>query len=557
MSLAAHPLAALATTAGRLKDTRTLQARLRHVQLPVAFSALIIAYCIYCYWPVIHADWFIIDDHEVIDKIGTANHLPFRQIIKELHGTEVDLSSTWTRYRLLYFPLQLLESAVYGKNVTLWYIERVAIACLMGVTLYAMARDWLGLYVGFVFAIFELSRPYWGPGMFTRLGSGETYGVFGLSLIAIAFCIDGHRMTSRRSCALLALGLIVCVGTKENFLPFILLPIAALFYNRRSLSIVSKLILSTSILFTLWSGAVIAYRLKRAAHDVYMHEATLSGRSRLLLDFLQLPSVRIWILAIAVAGGWWLFRISKLRLADSVSKRLGFSLIINLISLAFYLTQFVFYNGDWPNEDVPRYLFPGLLIRDFSEILLLVAFIDSLPSNDWLRWWPRDATRDFMPIKGLAKVALIAALAWTSAMRFSDNRHFAVTMATDSSRFMDLIRQAVKDLATRGDAALVITGHSVGDFEPVYSISKFFRAFGGTNPIMFELDEASARKSVSFGGRMDQELIDGLKKTEAVGSGYIEPFSKDRLGDCFSIGLSGPKSPNCTRGVGYQVPWEG
>ena len=533
-----------------------MSSRQRLAPIHVVLTALIVAYCIYCYWPTVHADWFVIDDHDVIDKMGTANRLAPGHFFEALRTTEVNLSSTQPRYRLLYQPFLYLESIVYGKNVTLWYVERMAIACFLGIALFAAARRCFGLWVGFAFTLFELSNPYWGPGMFTRLGSGETYAVVGLSLIALAFCSE-PRMRSWRSCALLSLGLIICVGAKENFLPFIILPIAVLFYARRHLSLVSKLFLSLSIAFTCWSGAVVAYRIVHASFDTYMRDTTVSARSRLALGFVQLPSVRLWLAAMLVATIVWLLRRSILRLRDEAAVRLAAVIVVNLICLGFYFTQFIFYNGDWPNDDVPRYLFPGLLVRDFSEMLLLVAFITAVASSRRINWRPAGTIRTMLSLQTWARAVIIVALAVAAKGRFSDNRYYAQAMARDSSRFMRIIHGAIDDLRATPDASLVIRAHSVGDAEPIVSISRFFRAFGGKNPVMLQIDEAEARKSFSFGGRMDQVLVDEMKRTETKGSGYIEPLDMNRLGACYSIGISGPKSSSCAKGVDYQVPWEG
>lgn len=523
--------------------------RVTDARLTYVCFALILGYCLFCFLPTIHADWYIIDDHEVIALMGRADHLPLSKIPAALGTTELDPSSTIPRYRPLYFVFLDLESAIWGKNASLWYAERLVVWCVFGLTLYAVAKSAMGLFLGFVFTIFELSDTYWS-GMFARLGSGEAFGVMGISLIGIAYLLR-RNIKSTLMYVLLILGVMICVGTKENFLPLIIAPILILPYKRRELRIAEKATLWIGILFTLWVFGNVVYRVSKVGTDMYMKDATAGSRAHLLFDFFELPSVLFWLVVVAIGVAAWIIA-KPTRPFGRKPTFLEAGLVVNGLALAIYLSQYVFYNGDWPNYETTRYLLPGLLVRDFAIMLLVVAFADIFRTRAIAVSSRLPPFKDSITADLLLKTVIVCFLAVTAASRFSANRKEAWQMVSDSNKFMGIIHDAIHALSHDPNAALVIAASSPGeDYEPITSISRFFWAFGGKNPVLLQLDPATVAKSGSQ-DRLNSALLQTLTKVQRDGHEFISPFSAGHLSNCYSIGLSGPPSPDCPKGIEYR-----
>jgi hypothetical protein len=134
--------------------------------------------------PMLHADFGMIDDHEIVSILGRDN----RVLISELSP----LIQQWAiehrgRFRPGYYVLRILEAFVVGDHASLWYTNRVLLALVSALALYWALRVLLHPFLAGVVTLLFFSGSQ--NEIWTKLGPAEAYGVplvlVGLAWIAV------------------------------------------------------------------------------------------------------------------------------------------------------------------------------------------------------------------------------------------------------------------------------------------------------------------------------------------------------------------------------------
>jgi hypothetical protein len=155
--------------------------------------------------------------------------------------------------------LRALEMNVWGKNVSLWYSFRIAIAIVFATVLALLLLRIANPILVFGFFVYELSRPYWS-GIFPHLGVGEAYSALGISLCAVALLVGFGKSSqlSNTACATIAVGVIIAGGSKESFVVLGILPLWLLL-SHYTITTLGKMLLISAVLYTSWIGVTIGY----------------------------------------------------------------------------------------------------------------------------------------------------------------------------------------------------------------------------------------------------------------------------------------------------------
>jgi len=237
--------------------------------LTVFCYGLAIFIALYSWGPLLDAKWGLFDDHEIIRFVGMDERLPPSRFIETLNATELNPNSTQTRFRPSYYVLRAIEAMIWGKDPALWYGFRIAVAVVFGFSLAYVSLSFAGPILSIGFLIFVLSAPYWAD-IFARAGPAELYAVFGVSLIFFSIGRLKHKTSASlfQVCALVC-GVIIATGSKENFLFLIFIPVFLLCSRQIKLRSMSGFLLVFSILFVLWIGLTIYFRLKTTDGLIY------------------------------------------------------------------------------------------------------------------------------------------------------------------------------------------------------------------------------------------------------------------------------------------------
>ncbi len=312
------------------------------------------------------AQFWIIDDHEIAHFLGSTHRLlPSQFFEKLINETEVGRYGDFYRFRPVYFFFRLIESMVWGGQPALWYGFRIAIFTIFIFTFWTLAAKLIGYGMAGLITLSMATYNYWSD-IVARLGPSEIYAALGLALIGLGIYTIYSSRKIRTGWLLTCLGYLICSGSKENFVVFILL-LACIFWDllrKKKLSVFVWAGMVISLLWTAWTLGAILIFLYRNAHDPYYPSASVSGRLSLIASSLEQISV------ITLISGCLLFIIVSLFLkrnnpeASRLFKYLGWGFAAGLL---LYLSQMFFYDGSWPNGQ--RYDFPGLLVWPILSVM--------------------------------------------------------------------------------------------------------------------------------------------------------------------------------------------
>ncbi len=496
-------------------------------------------FAFYLYGANLKAQWWIIDDHEIVHFLGGAQRLYPSEIFEKLvNDTEIGRYGTFSRFRPAYFFLRLVECVLWGGQPALWYVCRIALFAVFVFAFWFFAGKITDYILGGAVTLYMATFSYWTD-IVARLGPSEIYAAAGIALSALGIYIIYRYRKYEAGWAVLCLGYLICSGSKENFVLFLLLP-AAIFWDlrrRQRLNAVIWLGMMVCILWTLWIAGAIMIYVVRNAHDQYYQTTNVAERLSVLINGLAQLQVLILI------GGALFFAFVRFKTSKSnagISKPSGVISGAFGIALALYASQIIFYNGHWPNGQ--RYDFPGMLIWPILIILLV--------------WYCKELLRRLdSPVQKLFLRAVMIVAAFAPALYAPGGITYAQSESDHnvarSSRFTEKINQIVKTSNENpGDFILIQTDKADWDYEAVESYMDFLRYEGVGKPIAFAW---SGNPPSSYKGAkliMARDLVNlslhGAALNLPVASTEFTPLPETvNYGEnCISIVISGsPKRP--------------
>jgi hypothetical protein len=276
---------------------------------------------------------------------------------------------------------------------------------------------------------------------------------------------------------MLTLGAVMAMGSKENFL--LLLPCTWLLAGwlgwRGRLHLAGWLATAIITAVGLFIAAVVGGRLSQSSVDVYQASVTPSARLTLLAPGAWIVWERregqvlvAGAVLLAVLWGWAFFA----RPGDRAwLRRTAVSSLLALAAAELLLiSQYVFYNGDWPNSK--RYDFPGFLV--FPALAGL---------EGWLFLRLLRLLRAPLILRKLLGGTLVAGL-----MAVTLTRGFSLPATTYLNVYTSRwFREAVDVIVMRANAEpgrpLLFVSHSAWDYEAVLSLKRFLAFRHVRNPI--------------------------------------------------------------------------
>lgn len=514
------------------------------VRIAASFALYVLAVglAVYSWAPLIHAKWGLIDDHEIMAFVGEQERMPLAKFPAVLLGTELSTASISARFRPSYYVLRAVEAAVWGKNAALWYAFRIGIALLMSVVLAHICLQFAGPILTSGFLVFALSAGYWAD-IFAKAGSGETYAVLGVCLVALGLGLGSKNVKEIGSsrALLISTGIAIAAGSKENFLVLGGVPLWLLFSRAPRTTPGGKVLFISVLGFLAWIGFTLLGRLRAAGTDIYANDISFSSRFRLLESFFSIPAVPYWLtglflLMVAAALLKVRARRNETVLAAVAATSMGSYLAMGCGLFAVYAAQFIFYNGKWPGS-VSRYQFPGILAFHFSILIGLVAVTRLIELS-----WPGRR-------KLVALIQLVPAL-WlviASVGIISDNRRISLETVRATSEFDAKLQVVAGYLGRNPEKPLIINTFSVSDYEPVFSMERFVRARGLANPVAIRMNGYAPAQYRP--DSLEGILSTALARISEVGSGdlFVSLSNASQI-DCFSVGMSGPFLQTCAGG---------
>ncbi|OGL47433.1 MAG: hypothetical protein A2W05_08880 [Candidatus Schekmanbacteria bacterium RBG_16_38_10] len=513
-----------------------------------------ILFALYLWGNNLHANWDIIDDHEIMSFLGTDGNVRLTEIQDLLLHTEVGRPGHSLRYRPSYYFIRIFEAFLWGNSPHLWHLCRLILFAISAGILWWIVDKYVGLVVGMLFVGYVVIFPFWSD-IWVRLGPAETYAVFGTAIYSLGY-INILRSIKKEAIFniylfinwnMVLLGAVISMGSKENFL-ILLIPSLFLFIFlwRRHLLNMFSLIYSL-LIFSYGSFITIAVgmALSKNKKDIYANSVEPLGRLEIAFHGIRkvftnnylLLTIFVLLLLIFLIFIYQM-RQKKMDATQLFHKAVTSYVVASIIIFLLYISQYVFYAGKWPINR--RYDFPGVLSAPF---FMLVTVIFLLNISMILKR-SRLMTNVILISFSLILIMLIAINGYSGLRRASQSN------VLRTRAFTDRLSVLVKVLNNDPKSALLFESYyAPRDYEPISSVSRYLRVYNIQNP--FYLTNITNR-SGNTDSELEDNLLKGLNNISVNGgngdmSWDFRPISElnGTPNKCYSISFSAPPSSDC------------
>lgn len=482
----------------------------------------------------LHAEWGPIDDHEIMSYLGVDQQLRLNEFPKILAESETGNPGKSLRYRPVYQTLRLLETATWGNNAQYWYAFRLVLLVSAVALFWYLLEPFGGIVPAGLFVVYIISYQMWAD-MFARLGPSETYTVLALVGYAWGYSWIFKKVKSGKRVETLpiiiwAVGSFICVGSKENYVlllvPNVMLALYAFFAKCKSKIFITAFLVTA--IWTIFVASAFILAVTNAGNDVYGSSVTATSRLSTLNTGLRHTQSKIIILTTLVASMFLFLQYWKDKKRTELFKSTAVFVGLCIVYEAIFVSQFVFYNGDWPNNT--RYDFPGVLVIPFfyASVLFFVRKI------------MQSYKVPPVIISGLTYGAFIG-LIFVTIMRGFIAMQVRIEQNVKSTQaYTAQIKKLVKVLNREPTKPVVIVSGNPWDYEPIYAYSQFLRAYGVSNSMYLQLEKYSP-ETVPDG--IEKRLATELQAMQKKGGWGYEALP-EKLENCYSILLTSATT-NC------------
>jgi len=340
--------------------------RLGLLSLAISFATATLV-AVRCLTPGLGAQFGPIDDHQYLEWLGPDGAFTVPDAVRAYLGSEVGSFGSTSRFRPVYYLVQVSLTLLLTNHVAWWYASVMAVFVAACGTLGFVTSWWvrcglsmtrgpgssfLVLGASSVATLLFCSMGAW-RGVATRLGPSEGLATAGLAvaLLGATIVLAWHvRERVALGGTLLVLGTWIGVMSKENYLPLAFLPVVvAVFSPREVMHRRARLVVGVTgvapgvVLLAALSSPVVNGR------DVY-GQSTGMTRIQLALDSIFGTYLWYWV-PTAVAA---LLSVAALTLAGPVSQRrlvAGFWAALALAAIWRLYDSWIYAGG----YTVPRY----------------------------------------------------------------------------------------------------------------------------------------------------------------------------------------------------------
>ncbi|KJU85755.1 conserved hypothetical protein, membrane [Candidatus Magnetobacterium bavaricum] len=541
--------------------------------IAIVLCSLALSY--YIFSASLDARWYIIDDHEIMNFLGPEKHISLLDTPSLIEKTEIVNLNIHPRYRPAHWLIVILQSWLWGDNPFGWYLFKMMTFALFVSVFWWISQHYTGIVYGGVFTFYVLSQAFWVD-IWTKLGAPEVNAALGLALYAAGFFAVLKNGSDNANDVkppnvlywlIMAVGALIAIGSKENFL-IILLPQTCLLgylLIRGRLDSNARFFCSLIIVFGALMAAVIAYLIKiHGGSDFYSKSAGIHYRIGTFLAYMDslLARLHLWgfnntfliitvsvIVGIIFIAGAFIFKQKGTAAAGGYFSAISKTSALLIVLAIIVASQIIFYNGYWPVNN--RFDFPGKLAFPVAGLSIILAMIKIL------------ATLDVKPKTINTIKFILAAILLVIVINrgFVPLREATEKHATITRDFTDKITNLSAELNKHPQTPLVFEAHNVWDYEPIFSVERFLSVNNVKNPLYLRIHDLSgASKTNALLPEFEVKLARQLHDISVKGSlpmreaGQFTRFIRNQflpigvLNDtqpCFSIGFSGDSDSNC------------
>jgi hypothetical protein len=519
--------------------------------------AIIAVYLLLATRPLLHGEFGIVDDHEIMMFLGPSRHLTLPGVAGLVQARVLETNG---RFRPGYYLLRIAETFLLGNHARLWYLDRILFALVSAACIYLVCRQ----FIPPIFAALATLLFFCGPQneIWYRLGPNETYAILVLS-IGLAWLVrkdERERMknekkaksslTLHRSSLVTPLTgpllLLACIGfIKESFIPVFPAVLVFVYVLRRltAQNLIPKwsagdlALLAGLLLVVATQIAATLYMVREYGH---VYGGALSGDGIWMAarqSVLQYSKDTLWfipvlfaVVATARRRAFNQKRDASAKEAPSptcqASNKPGFRadfasrplLILGALlagGVLILVPQWIFY-GSTGFGIGGRYLTPGNFFVPYA-VVLSVWLVAADPLS-----------RKHLSANSLCRAGIAVCLLVMIVLRGLDFHHWCNASAAHTRLFQERLQQVV-DLKTRHPGArLIFIADSAAAYEPIVSVQRFLAVRLGTperpfvewsksnpspataleNKIATKLKTLAKEGNTSFRGRWEDAALD-------------------------------------------------
>jgi len=485
------------------------------------FAVLAVSFLLtyYLWGPRFRAQCWIIDDHKIMQALGSDGVLSIGEIPGLLKASEIGQWGSNLRCRPTYWVLYYIECCLWGNSPFLWHLCRFLMYFASSAIFLYILQHNISFFYAVILLLPAAAAEYWID-IFIRLGPAENYATIGAALYFLGF-YNYVRFLKKQIPAktpdkvnvlLMTVGAIVAMGSKENFTMLVLVSIFLAVYARLKKKLNVFLCVNTAIisLFGLYVMLAIILAMSISGVDIYANEVTIHSRSNILLHAIpKLASdLRFYYICPAIllfASIVW--RLENKKRNDIVPIVRKFCIAVVLASIV-YLSQAVFYNGAWPNG--LRYDFPGVFANYVFFVFTAICFVDLA------KLVVLSKTRLHIVIC----VSVVLFFTFVSPLsqivgRLQKIRAGCIDYVDRTTRFMKNINDIAAESERHPGLAILLDSFHPMDCEPIASVARFLRAHKVGNPICLRINGYSESNQTN---PLDKFLAAFLEKVSRDGS---------------------------------------
>ncbi len=490
---------------------------------------------------IFYANWGLVDDWEAFTWLGPRKNLPIGDIWNTLL-TKTEVGVPAERFRPSYYFLKMVETAVWGTNVHLWYLTRTLEFTLFIASIWWITSRFVGVWLGAILLIPILAMPFWAD-VWARLGPSEAYGSGAVGMLLLgAYGVFAGQSARLRGVGATAITLatIILVGVKETFVPFAGLSVALLLFAcaRRLLSVplvglFVTVICAISVVIILFVQKTVSGGTDYYANSLELSLLVTIARSSLIRAMAYWAPVYLAAgLALAMIERSQGQTLRRWATASSVAAAIFIFLV------AMYVSQCVAYRSELPLN--MRYDFPGALFVPMNYCLLscYVAYMTRPYFPPWSNW----------VVVGVAIFSgylLIPKAA--SQFRPWSLPIAAIRNIQKTDRFFIEVQAIVSAAKASPQRPIIFEAHEPWSwsYEPVFSLATYLEVLGAKNPVSIRMHSED---------RSSGALDDGLKRNMTIlqdqGNERFVPLATsvaNMKDGCISVGINGPAAPECAQ----------
>jgi hypothetical protein len=487
------------------------------------------------------ARWGVIDDHEIIEFMGSDGKVKLNELNHLLLSTEVGQPGKSLRYRPSFYLLRIIETFLWGDSPFLWYFIRLILFAGTAAIVWWLVGKWIGFLPAMLFVLYVLSFHFWGD-IWTRLGASETYAVFGIAVYCLG-CINMLRHAREKDLSdasvflnwsLIVTGAFIAMGSKENFLILLISSVilSVMLWKRHILGKIGFICSVVIFSYGIFIATAVLLALSKTKKDMYGDSVELlerlqfiyKGLMQLLEDHYLLLMIFAFVSLVCIIAALFIKQRNEDQ-AKRMIKVFSHYSIVAVVMVLFYLSQYFFYSGKLPSG--MRYDFPGVLAGPFfllASVVFLLNCFRSLNNQKILN-------RAVLVIFSMLMIVLITNNGYSSLRQKSQ---INVLQTTEQNRRLTAV---VNSLIDDPGSDLVFHCYNPMDAEIVFSISKFLRFNRVKSKFYLKVYDFPKDYTASD---LEENLIGGLYAVSKNGNKNFTPISEleKSSNTCYSLRFS-------------------